>query len=623
MNVLGYNFTSAPASPIPLASTDITLSAGQLLMDLTLDEINPGSVDPPPGDSYVVVDTAFDIELLTASEITQALSIGVSEFIVDGAIAFLQGNDPANAQITALGNTPFIAVLTAAEAIAAEAAAAGANPPSIPAVETIIVADTAANIEALSPAEIVALASIGASQIDVSDLRGTGPLIVQNGDTYLIHGAVTADETIRFDASGGTLEFDDTPDMQGTIAGFEHGDQLVLSDVAHDKHGSVNLLAGNVLEVTENGVSYDLQLNPKQDFAGEFFHLHADPDGGTDIVENRTPCYCRGTLIQTQRGRKRVENLGIGDHVMTRSGVTRPIKWIGRRSFGGRFVVGRKDILPICIKAGALEDNVPRRDLWISPHHAMYFRAGIATDHGGVLIEAKDLVNGHSILQAESVEVVEYFHIELDTHDVIVAEGALSESFLDDDSRAMFHNAHEFRALYPDAAADAAHYCAPRLDAGYEVDAVRQCIERRAGLSRPADVQHAAPLRGYVDAIGAHAIEGWAQNCDAPEAPVCLDIFVGGRFLGEVLANRFREDLAAAGLGSGRHAFRFELPAGQTIGDRGGRSAPIAGRPKARPQRFCFATKAAKAVRYCSSTFWSDSLTSSPFSLKASPMPFR
>ena len=66
-----------------------------------------------------------------------------------------------------------------------------------------------------------------------------------------------------------------------------------------------------------------------------------------------------------------------------------------------------------------------------------------------MLIEAKDLVNGRSIVQADDVDKVEYFHIELDTHDVIVAEGALSETFIDDDSRGMFHNADEFHALYP------------------------------------------------------------------------------------------------------------------------------------------------------------------------------
>ena len=79
----------------------------------------------------------------------------------------------------------------------------------------------------------------------------------------------------------------------------------------------------------------------------------------------------------------------------------------------------------------------------------MYFENGSR----GVLVEAKDLVNDVSIVQAEQVDDVEYFHIELDTHDVILAEGALSETFVDDDSRAMFHNAHEYAALYPEAVA--------------------------------------------------------------------------------------------------------------------------------------------------------------------------
>ena len=66
----------------------------------------------------------------------------------------------------------------------------------------------------------------------------------------------------------------------------------------------------------------------------------------------------------------------------------------------------------------------------------------------GVLIEAKDLINSVSIVRAERVEKVEYFHIELESHDVIFAEGALSETYIDDDSRFMFHNAQEYRALY-------------------------------------------------------------------------------------------------------------------------------------------------------------------------------
>ena len=299
-------------------------------------------------------------------------------------------------------------------------------------------------------------------------------------------------------------------------------------------------------------------LNFTGDFSGEFFHAAASSDGA-DITENNVACYCFGTLIHTPRGRTRVENLKIGDKVKTASGAARPIKWIGRRSYGGRFILGRKDILPICIKAGALGDNVPRRDLWISPHHAMYFKDRHLE---GVLIEARDLVNGTSIVQAESVDKVEYFHIELDSHDVILANGALSETFIDDDSRCMFHNVHEYAALYPDAQSPAAqaHYCAPRHSDGYAVEAARAHIAERAGL-RPA-APGAGDLRGFIDHAGSKRIQGWAQSADHPEAPVCLDIYVGGRLIGQALANRYREDLKRAGLGSGCHAFEFMLPAG-------------------------------------------------------------
>jgi hypothetical protein len=181
---------------------------------------------------------------------------------------------------------------------------------------------------------------------------------------------------------------------------------------------------------------------------------------------------------------------------------------------------------------------------------------------GGMLIEAKDLINGVSIVQAESAERVEYFHIELDTHDVIIAEGALSETFIDDDSRGMFHNAHDYDTLYAEDGRAPAHYCAPRLDEGYDVEAVRQRIAQRAGLVRTADGPRIGGLRGYVDRVGATCITGWAQNIDAHEAPVCLDIFARGRLIGQVLANTHRDDLKQAGIGSGRHGFAFTPPQG-------------------------------------------------------------
>jgi autotransporter-associated beta strand protein len=267
-------------------------------------------------------------------------------------------------------------------------------------------------------------------------------------------------------------------------------------------------------------------------------------------LEDSAPCYCPGTLILTPSGQKPVEQLEIGDEVMTMSGTARPIKWIGRRSYGGRFVMGRKDILPVCFKAGSLDDDTPTRDLWISPHHAMYLE--------GVLIEAKDLVNGVSIMQAEQREKIEYFHIELDGHDVIIAEGSLSESFIDDDSRGMFHNAHEYREIYGDALSAPARYCAPRLDHGCEVEAARAKM-------RTVVTDHKLALRGHIDVVERYVISGWAQNPDYPEAPVCLDIYAGGQLIGQTLANRYRADLKRAGLGSGRHSFDFTPPRGQDL----------------------------------------------------------
>jgi hypothetical protein len=74
--------------------------------------------------------------------------------------------------------------------------------------------------------------------------------------------------------------------------------------------------------------------------------------------------------------------------------------------------------------------------------------------------------------------------------------------------------------------------------------------------------QDAGGLRGYIDAVSPRFIEGWAQNADRPEAPVCLDVYAGGQLIGQTLANRYRADLQQAGLGSGSHSFVFTPPDG-------------------------------------------------------------
>jgi hypothetical protein len=266
------------------------------------------------------------------------------------------------------------------------------------------------------------------------------------------------------------------------------------------------------------------------------------------VATPETPCYCRGTLLLTARGEVAVENLRIGDVLVTVSGAERPIRWIGTRSYAGRFVAGNRDVLPVVISANALADGIPRRDLWVSPLHAMYL--------DGMLVPAAALVNSVSIRQMQAVERVDYFHVELETHDVILAEGAASETFVDDDSRGMFHNAAEYRALYPQAAKEPARYCAPRVEGGAALETV---FQRLLARSRPQVATASARLLGNLESVDRERVVGWAH--DGPK-PVRLRILDNGIEIGRALARGHRDDLRAAGIGDGRGGFEFIVPGG-------------------------------------------------------------
>ena len=239
-------------------------------------------------------------------------------------------------------------------------------------------------------------------------------------------------------------------------------------------------------------------------------------------AETSPACYCAGTAIATARGDVAVEDLKIGDLLLTASGKLRPLKWIGTRAYSARFARNNAELLPIRFKAGSVAPGVPARDLLVSPKHAMFL--------DGVLIPAEHLVNGATIVKEAPGEDIHYFHLELETHDVLIAEGAFSESFVDDDSRGMFQNAHEFGALYPDERPGEAVYCAPRVEDGYALDRVRRRLAERAGLSYPAAADFGA-LLGAVERCDHEGVSGWALSTAFRNAPVCLDVIVDGVFM--------------------------------------------------------------------------------------------
>jgi hypothetical protein len=154
-------------------------------------------------------------------------------------------------------------------------------------------------------------------------------------------------------------------------------------------------------------------------------------------------CFLKGTKISTPSGDRLVQELQIGDEVQTLAG-RKTIKWIGYNKFTkeeGRAWQDR--VMPIRVARFAIDDHTPHCDLYLSPYHCIFFNEA--------LIPVMYLINEASIAQGtpSDMSAIEYYHIELDTHEVIYAEGALVESFIDDDSsRENFSNFVQYERLY-------------------------------------------------------------------------------------------------------------------------------------------------------------------------------
>ena len=156
-------------------------------------------------------------------------------------------------------------------------------------------------------------------------------------------------------------------------------------------------------------------------------------------------CFLAGTRIKTPEGETNIEELRIGDHVLTASGEAKPIKFIGRRKLSReRTRPWKKGEGLVKISRFAIDGKAPHSDLYISPEHAIYI--------DGVLIPAGNLVNGVTIVDVKSeVLSLTLFHIELDTHEAILAEGLAVESFRLDNQLThayWFDNADEYVGLY-------------------------------------------------------------------------------------------------------------------------------------------------------------------------------
>lgn len=380
----------------------------------------------------------------------------------------------------------------------------------------------------------------GGTAINV-DVGSGGVLSAGSGATLT---DITLENGGRLDVSKDTLFTDRIALNGGTID---------ITDLTGSGTPDYTFSGDNRLTITRDGVSETLLFDGVYDPTKLLVTI--DTDGST-LIDYGTPapCYCPGTLIATEEGETPVEALEIGDLVRTTSGALRPIRWIGRRAYDGVFARGNPDLIPVTFEKGSLGHNLPKRALTVSPLHAMFVE--------GYLIPAHCLVNGGSIHCGTIGERVEYIHIELESHDLLLAEGAPSESFVDDGSRGMFHNAGTFAELYPEAETVEAVYCAPRLEDGTMLEHIRDRLSAHTGSVVRQHTAGSFVRLGLLASDRERLLIGWAVDLLTPSEPVALEVLLNGRVLGVTLADG---PSGVVSNGAAAYGFTFGLPRGITI----------------------------------------------------------
>jgi len=318
-------------------------------------------------------------------------------------------------------------------------------------------------------------------------VEGGGTLTVANGgatDTTLLTGGgalvldvgATATGAISFAGSGDRLTVFGGTGPAATLSGFAAGDTIDLR--AFTTAATVST-SGDTLIVTQGAATLDLNFA-----AGATLPTEKLPDGAgrLDLVI----CFCAGTGIRTPAGDVPVETLREGDTVTLADGSTAPVRWLGRQTVARRFadpLTGH----PVRIRAGAIAEGLPVRDLLVSPSHAILL--------DGALVQAGALVNGSSIVRVPAAELPEtfsYYHVELEQHALLLAEGVPAESFVDHVERVAFDNWAEHEARFADAP-PIAELTLPRAKAPRQIaEATRRHLAARSRAMLPAVEDDAA-----------------------------------------------------------------------------------------------------------------------------------
>ncbi len=219
---------------------------------------------------------------------------------------------------------------------------------------------------------------------------------------------------------------------------------------------------GTLLADSDVAASNVQQINVTAAIAGTFDLVVTLHGGGATLADpyaiawgqEQIACFAAGTRVLTPSGPRAVDALVPGDATVTASGRIVPLRWVGHRRVDLRRSLHAR---PIRIRAGAFAVGVPAADLLLSPDHAVLA--------GGRLVPVRHLVNGLSVVEARLYDIT-YFHLELDRHDLLLAEALPCESYLDTGNRAAFENGRDPMLPRPDALAAWEHDACLPLETG-------------------------------------------------------------------------------------------------------------------------------------------------------------
>ncbi|WP_298952390.1 Hint domain-containing protein [uncultured Methylobacterium sp.] len=319
--------------------------------------------------------------------------------------------------------------------------------------------------------------SSSADNLVAGDTNGRADVFVKNLATGAITRVSTGTDGTQGNAESGSARIS----ADGTTVTFTSragnlvpGDTNIVSDVFVKDltTGALTRVSGNASGVQGNGASNGGSLSA--DGSRVAFQSNAtnlvpgDTNNVSDVFVADVICFATGTRLRTARGEVAVEELRVGDQAVTVGGATRPVRWIGSRSLDGRGTALPFAQQPVRIRAGAFGDGLPVRDLFLSPGHPVLV--------GAHLVPVMCLVNGTSVARMPA-EAVTYWHVELDAHDILLAEGLPAESYLDLGSRPWFAGSDAPLHDPEFAATDAPGRCRPVVVEGPVVEAERRRLD--------------------------------------------------------------------------------------------------------------------------------------------------